>query len=394
MRGENGEVPSDVSIFNVSRRCYELDAEEAARKLMAFLSHVLPASKISVMYFDEAHELGSHLCQIFLRLLQHQPPSIKLWYTLMGTKSSISYYAPPPRKSQYAASLACMCLIEATVLSFRLKQEVARLIAPYFDLGFDQQARANSGVVSELMGRMETIEFISQYGRPMYVDLTGKPQTTVAHFVTSWSAHLPEETEGEMINFASAKLRNGESFIATNRDHVFAVLSQRLCLDLVLSATEAIELSDRSVAHHMRLLTGIPPHSDILYTHSPSEPVLVMGSVDILYNAQEPDRLPQVLNTLSKDLCGAGLVEKGILGELGARTLLLIARDFTAPLHSSRNCPNLLKPVLLLDFLDQLFGKNIFDSYNRRKFQDAFGKAYVNFTHWISTRGSLPEADE
>jgi hypothetical protein len=197
-----------------------------------------------------------------------------------------------------------------------------------------------------------------------------------------------------MIDFASSKLLNGEPFKATNRDHVFAVLSQRLCLDPVIAASEATELSDRSVAHHMRLLTGFSPHSDNFYTHSPSEPILVMGSIDILYSTQEPDRLRRVLNTLSQDLCGAGLVEKGILGELGVRILLLIARDFAAPLHSSRDGRNLLKPVFLLDFLDTLFGKDIFDPSDRPKFENAFGNAYVNFTHWISTQDFLPEANE
>jgi len=198
-------------------------------------------------------------------------------------------------------------------------------------------------------------------------------------------AHLPEKTQNEMIDVASWKLRNGEDFNPKNKDHVPAILSQRLCLDPAMATSEAIELADRSVAHHMRILAGFSPKGDRFYTHSPSEPVLVMGSINLLHRSKSGD-LPQVLNTLSRDLCGAGLVEKGILGELAARTLLLIARDFAAPrgLHG----PDLLKPVGVLGFLETLFGRNIFTG---SEFDNAFGNAHVNFTHWISTRDRIPE---
>ncbi len=189
---------------------------------------------------------------------------------------------------------------------------------------------------------------------------------------------------------ASWKLRNGEPFKAKNKDHVFAVLSQRLCLEPVLATAEAIELADRSVAHHMRLLTDFSTDYNRFYTHSPSEPILVMGSIDILYDDSEPDRLQHVLDTLSRNLCGERLVEKGILGELGARKLLLIARDFAAP-HPRSHALNYLKPVPLLDFLHTLFGKDIFTGSDKPKFDKAFGNAHVNFTHWISTQDSMPE---
>ncbi len=79
-----------------------------------------------------------------------------------------------------AASLACTCLTEATVLSLRLKSELNRLLPPYIDLGFDQRVIAASGEhVSVSMGDMQTIEFISQYGRPMYVNLACKPRLLI-----------------------------------------------------------------------------------------------------------------------------------------------------------------------------------------------------------------------
>ncbi|KAF8515975.1 hypothetical protein BU17DRAFT_76734 [Hysterangium stoloniferum] len=258
---------------------------------------------LCVTYFDEAHE--SDLCfWVLLRLLQYQESSTRMWYVFMGTKSSLSYYAPRPANPR-----TCR------------------------------------------MGDFQSIMHLSQYGRPL------------------WRAQLPEDQSGEVIRLASFKLINGWLFLAKDRHHVFAVLSQRLCLDPVLTGSEAIQLADRSVAHHMRLLTGFSDNSKIFYTHSPSEPILVLGSVDILYNTLDAKHLGNVLHTLSHDLCSAGLVEKGVLGELGARTLLLVARDFTAPTENGRR--NLLEPVRLLDFLHTLFGNNVWVGTNQGKFDAA-----------------------
>jgi len=192
-----------------------------------------------------------------------------------------------------------------------------------------------------------------------------------------------------MVSFASLKLTNGMSFDSMNKDHVFAALSQLICLDPVLAGSEAVQLADRSVAHHMRLLTGFSANDEIFHTSSPSEPILVLGSIDILYNSLETNRLARVLNTLSYDLCSSGLIEKGALGELGARILLLIARHFAAPLKDCRR--DLLEPVRLLDFLRTLFGSNLWAGYNHQKFDAGLNNAYVNFTHWIVTKDPMPE---
>jgi len=185
------------------------------------------------------------------------------------------------------------------------------------------------------------------------------------------------------------KLTNGEAFDASEKNHVFAVVSQRLCLDPVLAGTEAIRLADSSVAHHMRLLTGFSDNHSMFYTHSPSEPILVLGAIDALYAADDPNRLGRVLDTLSIKLCSAGLVDRGLLGELSARLLLLIARDFVAPVEQRRR--NYLKPVRLMDVLSKLFGTTTWAGENQMGFEHAFANAYVNFTHWIVTRDPLPE---
>jgi len=137
-------------------------------------------NRISVMYFDKAHELGLHFW-IFLYLAQHQLSLMKMWYIFMGTKLSISYYAPCPNKCQSSALLACTCLTKEIVLSLWLKAELAQLLPPYIDLGFDQWMIAKGGVqVSVCLGDMQTIKFLSQYGRQMYIDLTCKPQLLIS----------------------------------------------------------------------------------------------------------------------------------------------------------------------------------------------------------------------
>jgi hypothetical protein len=195
-----------------------------------------------------------------------------------------------------------------------------------------------------------------------------------------------------MIQLAGLKLRNGEDFSLCEKHQVFTLLSQRLCLETVFSTSEAIELADRSVAHHMRLLTHFSRNGPFFHTYSPSEPILALGSADILYPPKNPDLLPESLEVLSRDLCGKGLVDKGIMGELAARALLLFARDFTAPIREQRR--DLLKPVRLLDFFSKIFGNNAWAGEHQSSFDSAFIDAYINFTHWIVTDDPMPERSD
>ncbi|KAF8321931.1 uncharacterized protein EI90DRAFT_3078526 [Cantharellus anzutake] len=332
-----------------ARDFYHRHAKAAVGNLVEFIKS-LTSNPLCVTYFDEAHELGKCFW-IMLRLLQNQDDSIKMWYIFMGTKSSLTDFAPPQN-----------------MISARLRKEVRRLEPPYFALDFDQYAieEAKTSKISTI-GHLGTLHHLAQYGRPL------------------WRAMSPEVGDG-LVDLAVWKLIAGEEFNAGSRDHVFAVLAQRICLDPVLSNAEAIELANRSVSHHMRLLAGISTENAMFFTHSPSEPILALGAASILY---DPDpmasgRLPQVLRTLSQDLCHAGLIEKGLMGELAARFLLLTARDYAAP--SQEGHRNLRDLVPLLGFLQSLFGPIIWDA-----FQESFSNAFVNFTHWAVTRDFLPE---
>jgi hypothetical protein len=114
--------------------------------------------------------------------------------------------------------------------------------------------------------------------------------------------------------------------------------------------------------------------------------MLALGAARLVYNEVIPV-LGQV-NTFSRRLCEAGLVSKGLVGEVASRILLVVARDLAAPM--TPNGPDLLKPVLVMDFLDELFGNQQWCGPCRGDFDVAFSGTYVNFTHWVVTKDPLP----
>ena len=268
------------------------------------------------------------------------------------------------------------------VHSLRLRQEIERLLEPYIALGFDQNVICqNRASVTVTMGDLQSIKNLSKYGRPMYLSPCTVPVNLLNYF--RWNARFRTGEEDDLLKLASLKLACG-NFNPWDRDHVLAVVSQRVCVDTVLISSDALALADRGVANHMRLVTEV---SRTFNTNSPSEPMLALGAARLLYN-EGNTTLGQVLDTFNRRLCEAGLVEKGLLGEIAGRILLTVARDLAAP--STNDGPNLLQPVLLMNFLDTLFGNNTWTTPCRGDFNEAFGDTYVNFTHWVVTKDPLP----
>ena len=266
----------------------------------------------------------------------------------------------------------------------RTSSPVSTLHRPRFRPTCDCQRRPNT---DELLHRRFRNDWAS---RPIWATVVRlipiSSHTYIQHNIR-WHALLQRENPDEVVGTASLKLTNHEVFNTQDKYQVFAVLSQRICLEPALAGAEAINLADRSVAQHMRLLTGFYNNHRLFYTHTPSEPILVLGAIRLLYN--DPETLGAALKTLNADLCSAGLVDKGHLGELAARILILTARDYA--IRHPKHWKSHLKPVRLLDVLNQLFGSTTWADQNQQAFTTAFAHAYVNFTHWIVTRDPLPE---
>lgn len=358
-----GVEPENFDIDAFAKKCYDEHAADAITDLAALVTCFTPEKPLFVFYIDEARELKVSLW-ILLRLLSYQDKLTRMWTVLMDTKASVGFFHPPPQN----------------IPSLRLRRGLKRLMKPFIGVGFDQNAIYPGGVhMTTTIGELQSVEHLATYGRPL------------------WNAQFREGEDDQLIDLAICKLANGP-FDCGNKHHVLAVLSQRVCLDLVMFSAEAVQLADYSVENHMRLLVGYTENGHKFFTKSPSEPILALAAAELLYSppdlaetttASYTAALGAALKTLNMSLCGVGLVDKGLLGELAGRILLLFARDMAAP-TIGRISKNLLVPISVMAFLDRLLGKEGWCQPYETEYTNAFSKTFINFTHWILTSDPLP----
>lgn len=194
--------------------------------------------------------------------------------------------------------------------------------------------------------------------------------------------------------------------------------SSRIYLDPLLSTTHDLkEFIDNAVKSHMRILHRVSNDRELRFTSTPSEPILALGAAIALHmpspelkNAGKTN-LPRPLLSSLKTIYTNTLkyTDKGRLGEMLMRLMLILARDFT---HSDdERCTDnhehndddeckdsihsrLHRPIRLTKFLETLLGKS-FGTNDQQEEVDEFKKAFedmwVNFTHWARTHAWMPE---
>ena len=148
----------------------------------------------------------------------------------------------------------------------------------------------------------------------------------------------------------------------------------------IVGSQKATELTDTAVASHMRILLGTSFDRTFRYSHTPSEPILALGSARILHSPQnDTSHLATSLHTIRK-MIGSVPIDKGNFGEMVGRLLTVLARDlsFDPPLQG------LQQPVSLVTFLKTLLD-DLHSKPNYESLEVAFDTAVVNFTHWDIT---------
>ena len=87
-------MSADLNILDLTRQLYEIHAKKATKELSDFVSTLDGQhSDLCVTYFDEAHQLEAAFW-VLMRVLSFQDTSIRMWYVVMGTRSSFQQYNP------------------------------------------------------------------------------------------------------------------------------------------------------------------------------------------------------------------------------------------------------------------------------------------------------------
>jgi hypothetical protein len=302
---------------------------------------------------------------------------IPIWSFLLSTQSTIGSLLPP-RDIDHSARMRVGEL--STVEPFLgLQLDVAAKEAVVTKEGLDKERR-------KAMSQFATVEHMTMFGRSL------------------WWAYR-NVAPLNLRRFALDKLIHNTKYDVENKHHVFAALASRLCLDVCMEEAEAIALAHEAVNSHLRIVISIDTTGhqsrrllQRMETVTPSEPIIAEAVAELLCKDQN---WSSSINTLAKHLLSRGLVEKGLEGELFARLLCILARDFhLRGLKTTNDSFPYAKTFSVNDFLQSLFGNEWFqeikefkpqipktrssESLETATFSNVFEKGSMNFTHFVN----------
>ena len=289
--------------------------------------------------------------------------------------------------------------------SDRVFNRELRLFPPFFGLPMDVELKrrleddsVREGELRRPMVEFASVEHMTLFGRPLWRAYADQPVNKVREFVQH-------------------KLLCGYLGEPSTRPvhQVFALLASRLTLDLVMNHPEAASLAREAVNSHLRLMTGWDSLTGATSTTTPSEPIVADAAAGVLLATSQAGVLNwvQCTNILANELLARGLVGKGLRGELYARFILVLACDIVRQPNNEpagNYFPN-SRPFRLATFLEVLLGTAQFTAITGHRFQKpfhtlrnrnathgsiepqllrSFAGAYLNFTHFASTREALP----
>ncbi|KAF8871491.1 hypothetical protein CPB84DRAFT_1854946 [Gymnopilus junonius] len=361
-------------------------AKTALEKLIMNLESIDPKSQgiKVIVYFDEAHSLTKetprtgdgktlydYLCSCLNEFL-----GLPMFAIFLSTNSSLAQFAAPP----------------AFAKSARIREGAAVTHAPITETPFDcyPDFKVKPGELT--VKDISEIKFMAKFGRPLFWT-----------FLRGAGVKVDKFTE-RALELARAKLicYNNIDNIDANiadmpRAALMAVLDVQYSLDFE-PRREKVQMQEAGlVESHMRVAYSIPSHREYLRSGYPSEPLIAEAAAEQLWTWRGKN--PFVAVEKLTDILDTGLLDRGELGELTGRQILLDAYHRAVEEEQKKpptadttkvKPPNFSSGCHLITFIKMLFtdgyAQDILDctpDLNKGgKFKDAFKDAIICFTHF------------
>ena len=252
---------------------------------------------------------------------------------------------------------------------------------PFTQLGWDQHAPALKDVE---LDKVAWDSHLLRYGRPLYVVIP--VIVLLCSPITHRWCSLKHRGVQEIVKLAQQKLCSSAMFDSQDVHQAFAVLAQRLGLEIALGRRQAVKYNDELIASHLWICIKMTEDRAWSYTTYPSEPIVSVAAARLLHSNEE--HLNHGLSTVFS-LVSNGLLNAGDSGGLASRFIWLLAKDicvhkgFTLPCISDAELPE-CQLVPVVRFLEVVFGSEV--TKQAPGIMMTFKGAYINFTHWIQMR--------
>lgn len=338
--------------------------------------------KIIMINFDEA----THLLQAphgaryeCLRRVLCLLTRTKLWSAFLSTNSAVETFAPKTLKDN----------------SDRTSLGKLQSFPPF--TAFQTNIHADELEKNQQLRLVDLgeVKHLAKYGRPLWNSYV---------WFSAW----------QILPFVEKKLLNGESFSPAKENHIFSVLSFRICLN-PMANEKSLELCRNSVNESLRVLVDVDHENRFLDTVTISEPLVSFVAAKLLNTLAEkahwPAHWPKALERMTDQLLSGGKVQKGDCGEILSRVILILSYDMAISSLRPLPDPAYSPPLKVRDFLrcllaidpSELTMDSIFKlSENQQQRRTRTRKTHsiienprdlfdghVNFNHFASTNTAL-----
>ncbi|KAI9759407.1 MAG: hypothetical protein M1840_003360 [Geoglossum simile] len=224
---------------------------------------------------------------------------------------------------------------------------------------------------------IELAKPMTEFTRPEHMAMFGRPL---------WGAYDNPERMYSVAKFKLIGGGRGGTFNPLNANHVFAVLSFRMSLDVCLENPLTLPLVRTAVNSYLRLVTSMHQPTGLLHTATPSEPVLAKSAMELLCDGMN---WCSSIKTFASELLQRGIVEKGLKGELYSCLVLILAHDWLRWGARVRvgDTPVFAPTFTVDEFLVSLYPRKHHGLI--RRIPAPLRQARMNFTHFVPTNENL-----